>query len=120
MVPKSGTRLPKSQISISDSHLAELVGRALQDDLGGSRRAAKSVMAWTGVSNHSARAWLNGRVSPSGAHLVMLAANCRPVMLTILRLAGHDRAALGIDLETIESELENLLTVTRQLRLQGR
>jgi hypothetical protein len=120
MVPKSGTQLPKSQISLSDAYLAELIARALQDDLGASRRATKTVMTWTGVSDHTARAWLNGRSSPSGVHLVLLAAHCRSVMSTVLRLTGHDDAALWIDLEAMEIGLEKLLTATRQLRSYGR
>ena len=115
MLPKSGTSLPKSQITLSDTHLAALIGIALQDDLGASRRAAKTVMRWTGVSDHTARAWLNGRASPSGAHLVVLAANCRPVMNTVLQLAGHDGIAIVINLEALESELEAILASTRRL-----
>ena len=120
MVPNSGSRLPKTQISLSDGELAELIGFALKRDLGASRRATKTVMAWTGVSDHTARAWLNGRASPSAVHLVMLAANCRPVMLVVLRLTGHDDIGLEIDLEAIERGLEELLASARSLRAAGR
>ena len=120
MVPKSGTRLPKTQDPLSEARLAVLIGNALQDELGASRRATKTVMSWTGVSDHTARAWLNGRTSPSGLHLVVLAAHCRPVMATVLRLAGHEQVAIAIDLEAIESSLEAILDTARRLRSEGR
>ena len=116
MVPKSGTRLPNLQDPLSEARLADLVGRALQHELGASRRAAKTVMAWTGVSDHTARAWLNGRTSPSGLHLILLAAHCPPVMSMVLRLAGHEQIAIAIDLESIERGLEEVLAATRRLR----
>ena len=116
MVPKSGTRLPKSQLALSDAALAELIGSALRSELGASRRATKTVMSWTGVSDHTARAWVNGRTSPSGAHLVALAFHCRPVLTAILELTGHEDIAVTIDIEAIEERLEAALALTRSLR----
>lgn len=116
MVPKSGSRLPKSQISLSDSQLSEFIGLALRDELGGSRRAAKTIIAWTGVSDRTARAWLNGNASPSSLHLLMMAAQCTSVMTTMLRLTGHEHAAISIDLEKIEAGLEQTLVALRLLR----
>ena len=118
MVPKSGARLPKLQFSLSDSQLAMLIGAALQEQLGGTHRAGKTIMAWTGVSDHTARAWLHGRKSPSGAHLLALAANSPAVMSAVLHVTGHDSAALEIDLAAIEAGLEDALVAVRRLRSQ--
>lgn len=115
MVPKSGSRLPKTQISLSDAQLAELIGAALRAELGASRRAAKSIIAWTGVSDRTARAWLNGRTSPSSLHLLAMAAHCKPVMATLLRLTGHEHVAVEIDLQAFEAGLEQTLAVVRRL-----
>ena len=76
-------------------------------------------MAWTGVSDHTARAWLNGRASPSSVHLLVLAANSKPVMTTILRITAHERAAIDMDLETLETGLMNTLEMVRELRSRG-
>jgi len=116
MVPKSGTRLPKQQISLSDIQFAELIGIALQDELGGSRRASKTIMTWTGVTDHTARDWLNGRKSPSSLHLLALAAQCRSVMSVVLRLTGYDRINVGIELQLIEAGLEEALKAVRAVR----
>ena len=116
MVPKSGTRLLNSQPALSDATLAEIIGSALRSELGASRRATKTVMSWTDVSDHTARAWLNGRTSPSGAHLIVLAAHSRPVLTAILGLTGHQDIVVTIDIEAIEERLEAALALTRSLR----
>ena len=116
MVPKSGTRLPKLQIALSDVQFAELIGAALQTELGGSRRASKTIMTWTGVSDHTARSWLHGRKSPSGLHLLSLAAQSHSVMGLLLRLTGHDRIGIGIELQILETGLEEALRAVRAVR----
>ena len=119
MVPKSGSRLPKTLISLTDAELAELIGTALRDELGASRRAAKTIIAWTGVSDRTARAWLNGRTSPSSLHLLAMAAHCKSVMATVLRLTGHEQVAVEIDLQAFEEGLEQTLAVVRRLYSRG-
>lgn len=99
--------------------LAAIVGTALQSELGASRRATKTVMTWTGVSDHTARAWLNGRTSPNGVHLVVLAANCLPVMNAFLELTGHAKVALDIELEAVEERLEAMLKAARSQQTEG-
>ncbi|WP_311268584.1 hypothetical protein [Sphingobium sp. WCS2017Hpa-17] len=116
MVPKSGTRVPKLPFSLSDAEFAEMIAEALQQELGGSRRASKTIMAWTGVTDHTARAWLNGRKSPSSAHLLGLAANCPPVMVLLLRLTGHDRISIDIELIELEAELERMLAIVQTIQ----
>lgn len=116
MVPKTGTRLPKLPFLLSDAEFAELIASALQSELGGSRRATKTIMAWTGVTDHTARYWLNGRKSPSGVHLLALAANSRSVMNLILHLTGHDRVGIGMDLASLEAGLEEALQAVRALQ----
>ena len=116
MVPKSVARVPKPQFSLSDSQLAALIGSALHEELGGSRRSAKTIMGWTGVSDHTARAWLHGQKSPSGVHLLALAANSSSVMSIVLRVTGHAGIAVEIDLRAIEQELVATLAAVRKLR----
>jgi hypothetical protein len=73
MVRKTVSQLRDSPFVLPDSMLAERIGEALRDELGASRRATKTLMRWTGVSDTTARSWLHGRVSPSGMHLIALA-----------------------------------------------
>lgn len=116
MVPNSGSKLPFLRGDLSDGQLATQIGQALQAELGASRRATKTVMRWTGVSDHTARSWLNGRTSPSGLHMLELAMQSEFVMMTLLRLTGHGELELGLKLHAIEGSLEAALRDVRLLR----
>ena len=118
MVPNNGSQLPFSRPSLSDEQLAAQIGRALQSELGESRRAIKTVMGWASVSDHTARSWLYGRSSPSGLHLLMLASHSSLVMATVLRLTGHGEIEIGLNLQLIESGLEKALLEVRALQIQ--
>lgn len=119
MVRKSASQLRDSLFVLSDSDLAVQIGEALRDELGATRRAAKSVMRWTGVSDTTARAWCHGRTSPSGIHLVALAAHSDAVMSVLLRLTGHTDLELGLDLQTIEQGLIKALAHVHSLATGG-
>ena len=117
MVRKTVTQLRDSRFVLSDSDLAAQIGEALREELGASRRATKTVMRWTCVSDTTARAWLHGRASPSGIHMVALAANCDAVMSVLLRLTGHDDLELGLELQTIEQGLMQALAHVHSLSI---
>ena len=119
MVRKSASQLRNSPFVLTDSELAVQIGAALRDELGATRRAAKSVMRWTGVSDPTARAWCHGRASPSGLHLVALAANSDAVMSVLLRLTGHTELELGLDLHTIEMGLIKALAHVHSLAIES-
>lgn len=115
MLPKSGSRLPKSP-PFSDLEIADLIGRVLFDELGGTRRATKTVMRWTGVSERAARAWINGESCPSCRHLILLSSKSTSVLGAVLKMAGQEQLAISVDLASIERELENLAARIRLLR----
>lgn len=71
------------------------------------------IMRWTGVSDKAARSWLQGQTTPSGVHLVALAARSDTVMSTLLRLTGHGDLEVGMSLRNIEAELIRLLAIIR-------
>lgn len=119
MVPKSGSQLRDLAFSLSESVLATQIGEALRSELGASRRATKTVMRWTGVSDRSAQAWLHGRASPSGLHLVTLAAHSNSVMSTLLKLTGRGELEIGLRLKEIEADLERLLSLVRDAYLRA-
>lgn len=116
MVPNCGSKLRKTPASLSDAHLAHMIGVALKADLGGTRQATKTVMRWTHVSDHTARSWLNGHTSPSSLHLLELATQSENVMMVILKATGHAGLELDHDLAAVENVLETALTRVRALR----
>ena len=116
MVSKSRSPLRDSRFVLSDSDLARQIGAALREELGATRRATKTVMRWTGVSDTTARTWLQGKGSPSGIHMVTLAAHSDPVMIALLRLTGRGDLELGLRMREVEGALVELLTLVRETR----
>lgn len=116
MVRKNRSQLRDSRVSVAEASLSAEIGEALRNELGSSRRATKTVMRWTGVSDTTARSWLYGRGSPSGVHLVALAANSRPVLVVLLRLTGHDDLVIGLKLREIEEGLLQVIDQVRDIR----
>jgi hypothetical protein len=115
MLPKTGRRLPKTP-PYSDLEIADAIGRALAEELGGTRRATKTVMRWANVSERGARAWINGESCPSCRHLILMASRSRAVMAVILRLSGHEEHLISLDLAEIEKGLLALVERLRALR----
>ncbi len=111
MVRKSASELRDSQ---SDLKLAIELGKALRGELGASRRATKTIMRWTGVSDTTARSWLQGVSCPSGSHLLALASHSLAVMIVVLQLTGHENLEIGLDLRTIERSLAEALILVRE------
>lgn len=119
MVSKNRSQLRDSRFVLSESDLARQIGAALREELGATRRATKTVMRWAGVSDTTARAWLQGKGSPSGLHLVALAAHSDPVMIVLLRLTGHGDLELGLRLRDIDTNLRQLLSLVQETRSGG-
>lgn len=116
MVPNSGSKLRNTPTSLSDAHLAHMIGVALKADLGVTRQATKTVMRWTHVSDHTARSWLNGHTSPSSLHLLELASQSGSVMTVILEATGHAGLELAHDIVAVENVLETTLARIKALR----
>jgi hypothetical protein len=97
MLPKAGNirRTPPDRF-------ASEIGEALRDELGDSHKAIKTVMAWTGASERSAKNWLSGSHGPDGWHLMLLARHSEAVIATILRLAERDQLVPGVRLRALQ------------------
>lgn len=117
MVRKTVSQLRDSRFALAESDLAEQLGEALREELGASRRATKTVMRWTGVSDTTARSWLQGRANPSSLNLVALAAHSSPVLKVILRLTGNDDLEIGLKLRDIEESLVQALAHVRSMAI---
>src|SRR5213592_4288718 len=97
MAPKRGNRFPKKgnhmHLGNSDDDITYelLVAGALHRQLGGSRKAVKTLMKWTGASARTAKNWLSGAVGPNGEHLVQLLGFSDEVFETVLARANRRR-----------------------------
>ena len=101
-VPKKGKVFPKEcKVLHSGSEgegerYAVVIAAALRQDVGGTHRAIKTIVRWTGASERTVKYWLAGTSGPKGEHLVALAHRSDAVHEAFLRLAGREQAgAIG-------------------------
>ncbi len=110
MFPKMGKTFPDDDERKVDRLKYQIaIAAALKRELGGSHRAIKIVMRWTGVSERTAKNWLAGSHGPAGEHLVELMRNSDEVLAAVLVLAGRGELKIGAGLhETRETLLQVL------------
>jgi hypothetical protein len=98
MVSKVGNEFPKRGNHLHPGNLGReisyelLIAGALRRELGGSHRAVKTLMKWTGASSRTAKNWLSGAVGPNGEHLVQLLGFSDEVFETVLARSNRRRS----------------------------
>ena|ERR1700722_8865811 len=88
--PKMGSQLPLSADTRAASSYETIIAAAIRAELGGSRRAIKTLMRRTGVSARTAKNWLSGTTGPTGAHLVELMRTSDHLFEAVLQMAGRN------------------------------
>lgn len=93
MFPKKGKIFPDGNDRERRSHAcAGLVAEALERELGGSHRATKTVMNWTGASARTVKGWLAGLRAPSADYLLILMQESDAVFEILATRAGRQGA----------------------------
>ena len=112
MFPKMGKTFPDDdEWKVDRLKYQMAIAAALKRELGGSHRAIKIVMRWTGVSERTAKNWLAGSHGPAGEHLVELMRNSNEVLAAVLSLAGRGELRMGAGLHETRQTLLQLLQV---------
>jgi hypothetical protein len=95
------------------------ISEALSLELGGSNRAIKTVMRWTGASERTAKGWLAGSNGPSGEHLIALVANSDAVLARLLKLAGRGSVVEAVHLEVLRNTMAEAVASLDALLVGG-
>lgn len=116
MLPKMGNKLPWRRTTTA-SHLEfnRAIAEALRKELGGSHRATKVVMRWTGASESTVKNWLAGSHGPNGEHLVSLMRNSNTVLATVLVMAGRDGHLPALKIAELRGHLVEILELIDKL-----
>jgi hypothetical protein len=117
MVQKSGTFVPSERAELRRKYITG-ISSALQEELGNSARAAKTIMQWTGSSERAAKYWLAGARAPNGPQLLMLARNSDKVMRAFVRLAGREDLELAVRLTAVEASLAQAISIVQSVKHQ--
>ena len=94
---------------------ATAIAAALRDDLGGTHRATKTVMRWTGASERTVKNWFAASSGPRGEHLVALIRHSDAVFEALLLLAGRDQAVAAKKLIDARDALAKMLEIIADL-----
>lgn len=89
----------------TERQFRRLISVALLNELGGSRRAAKTVMRWTGASERTVKNWLAASHGPSGEHLVHLARHSDEIFELFLLMAERKPILTTASLMQLRSHL---------------
>ncbi len=117
MFPKMGKTFPNDDGGhIERLIYQEAIAAALKRELGGSHRAIKTIMTWTGVSERTAKNWITGSHGPAGEHLVALMGHSDEVLKVVLKLGNREKQQFSQELADVRptllaviSNLDNML-----------
>ena len=111
MFPKMGkTFSSEDKAPVDRQEYQKVIATALKRELGGSHRAIKTLMKWSGVSERTAKKWLDGTNAPSGENLVALMKNSNEVMTVVLELAEREEQKCAFQLHELRARLVNLIS----------
>ena len=112
MFPKMGKVFPNGDSgAIRGVEYRVAIAEALKRELGGTHRAIKITMKWTGVSERTAKNWISGAHGPSGEHLIALMRNSQEVLWAVMALAGVSNSIVGIEYARARERLVEALRV---------
>jgi hypothetical protein len=98
MFPKKGNVFPNADGEVRvEENYRQTIAVALRQELGGTHRAVKTTMRWTGVSERTAKNWISGSHGPSGEHLISLMRHSDEVLIGLLTLAGRGEAIVALN-----------------------
>jgi hypothetical protein len=96
---------------------AQTIAFALEQQLGASHRAVKTVMAWTGANERTVKNWLSGKNGPSGEYLVEVVRRSDLALTAFLKLAGRDELAGRMAVFEARNHLQNTVNFIDSLKL---
>jgi hypothetical protein len=112
MFPKTGKTFPNRDLSRRPPvDYAGGIAKALRRELGGTHRATKTVMKWTGADERTVRNWLAGATGPSGEHLILLMRYSDEVLETMLQISERKGLLATLKLVQVRDRLSRDLPV---------
>ena len=112
MLPKMGNELHGP--STSDGQpvdFRDAIATTLKTELGTTHQAIKTVMAWTGASERTAKHWFAGTHEPSASHLIALVHHSDEVLTAFLEAADRPALRVQLQLAGVRAKLLELVAV---------
>ena len=116
--PKIGKTFPKASdriAAIEGGNFKAVIAATLHDSLGGTGRAIKTVMAYTGAGERTVKNWFEASNAPNGENLVELARHSDEIMEAFLLMAGRDDILAAKKLANARDKLVEILEILKTL-----
>lgn len=111
-----GSHVPDRGNGGDSAPFEQAIAIALKNELGLTRRAIKTVMAWTGASERTVKHWFAGTHGPRGQHLIALARHSDAVLSYFLLASDRPFLRPGIELLGIRIQLLGLIEIIDRYR----
>lgn len=112
MLPKTGNELHQHTKSGEQRvDFRNALAATLRAELGTTHQAVKTVMAWTGASERSAKHWFAGTHEPSASHLIALVNHSDEVLTAFLEAADRPALCIQLQLVGVRAKLLELVTL---------
>lgn len=119
MFPKKGKVFPSRIRGLRHKFdYASAIAAALQQELGNTHQAIKTVMRWTNASERTVKNWFAGTSGPSGKHLLALVRHSDSVFEAFLILAGREQAVAAKKLLDAHGTLVEMFELIVDLTIQ--
>ncbi|MPT48380.1 MAG: hypothetical protein E2598_08165 [Sphingobium sp.] len=115
MFPKKGSSFPIRRTALTDAEFAQVIAAALKVEFGSARNGTKIITRWTGVSERTAKNWLNGTNAPNGVHLVLLAKESNAVLKAFMLMADRPELSLEASLLSLRRILVETIAALDQI-----
>ena len=115
----TGKTFPKSSDRIGEfdgGDFTTVIAETLQDSLGDTRAAVKTVMAYTGAGERTVKNWFAGKNGPNGENLVELIRHSDAVLEAFLGMAGREEILAGKMLVDSRNKLVEMLEIIDHLQ----
>lgn len=110
MFPKTGKTFPNEEGPSIERLVYQVANDAASKrELGGSHRAVKTVMKWTGVSERTSKNWIVGSHGPAGEHLIQLLRNSDEVVAAVLSFSARTELKIAAGLQESRETLLQVL-----------
>jgi hypothetical protein len=109
MFPKTGNSFHFRSERCTKSEFDELIADALKQELSDTHQAVKTIRRWTGVSERTAKYWLDGTHGPCAVHLAALAEHSDAVLVQFLTVARREELLEELELSALCAKLRDLV-----------
>ncbi len=110
-------RKPSDRVAATDEYdFKAVIAETLQDAFGGSHRAIKTVMTYTGAGERTVKNWFGAKNGPNGKNLIELVRHSDEVLEAFLLMSGRENILTAKKVVDARSTLAEIFELIDRLQ----